>query len=100
MPNQKTVAKVLKDNCDFLKENYGVKRIGLFGSVVKGQLKKNSDIDILIEFSKPLGFKYIQLVEYLEALLGREVDILTPAGIKSIRVKRVADNIARSIVYV
>jgi len=47
-----------------------------------------------------LGFKFIELTEYLEQLLGRKVDVLTQTGLHGIRVNRVAQNIARSLVYV
>ena len=79
---------------------YGVKKIGLFGSYAKGTPAKGSDIDILVEFEKPIGLKFIEFAEYLEGLLGTKVDILTPAGIKSIRIDKVAGNITESIVYV
>ena len=52
------------------------------------------------EFERPIGFKFIELVEYLEHLLGRRVDVLTPAGLQGIRVSRVAQDITESIVYV
>lgn len=100
MPRKKTIAHILRDNFGFLKEHYGVKKIGLFGSAVKGRLKKNSDVDILIEFSRPVGFKYLQLAGHIENILGRKVDIITPAGIRSIRIKEVAADILRNIVYV
>jgi len=44
--------------------------------------------------------KFFELSEYIENLLDKKVDILTPAGIKSIRVKEVTENIKKSIVYV
>ena len=77
-----------------------MKRMGLFGSFAKGTSGEDSDVDILVEFEKPVGFEFIELAEYIEELLDRRVDILTPEGIKSIRLKEVASDIERSVVYV
>jgi len=89
-------------------EKYGVKRIGLFGSFVSGRQKPKSDIDLLVEFDRDcfgrdfhgLFDSYLQLTNYLEKLLGRKVDILTPAGVDSIRIKEIAEEIKRSTAYV
>ena len=79
---------------------YSVRRIGLFGSYAKGHQRAASDIDLLVEFDKPSFDNFMNLAEHLEKLLGRKVDVLTPQGVKGIRVKEVADSIKRSIVYV
>ena len=79
---------------------YGVKRIGVFGSAVTGHLDDTSDIDLVVEFERPIGFKFLDLAEDLERLLGRKVDILTPDGMNSIRVPSVAENIRENTVYV
>jgi predicted nucleotidyltransferase len=99
LTRQKIVA-VLKENFPQLKSNFGVKKIALFGSFLKQKETKTSDVDILIEFEKPIGFKFIDLTERIEDLLGRKIDILTPAGIDSIRIKKIARNIKRSLLYV
>jgi len=67
-------------------EPYGVKRIALFGSVVRGEATKRSDIDILVDFEeprrKPLGlFKWVELEEELSKRLGRKVDLVSNAGL-------------------
>lgn len=89
----------IQDQMPYLATEYGVARIGLFGSFATKTSDEKSDIDLLVEFHKPIGFRFMELVDYLEALLGREVDVLTPAGMQGIRVQRVADNINESIVY-
>jgi predicted nucleotidyltransferase len=76
-----------------------VKRIGLFGSFALKTAGDESDIDLLVEFQEPIGLRFMDLVDYLESLLGRKVDVLTPAGLQGIRVKRVAKNINKSVVY-
>jgi predicted nucleotidyltransferase len=74
--------------------------VGLFGSYAKGQPDETSDIDLVVEFQRPIGFQFLELVDYLEALLGSKVDVLTPAGIQNIRIDRVVQSITESIVYV
>lgn len=72
----------------------------MFGSFAKGDFAETSDVDLVIEFDQPIGLRFIELVEQLEQLLGRKVDVLTPAGINGIRVKRVARDIAENVIYV
>lgn len=57
-------------------------------------------MDIIVEFEKPIGLKFIELADYFENILGKKVSLLTPEGIKSIRVKNVAEDIEKSIIYV
>ena len=94
------VIKVLKKEQLFLKNEFGVKRIAIFGSFAKGTQSAKSDIDILIEFERPIGLKFIRLAEYLDKKLGRKTDILTTVGVESIRIKKIAEDIRRNTVYV
>lgn len=91
---------MLKENYPVLTDEYGVSRIGIFGSVAKGTMTEDSDLDIVVEFKRPIGFKFIRLVEYLESLFGKRVDVITKNGIENIRVKEVARNIERNLIYV
>ena len=100
MRTQMKPIEILKENYDSLRDLFGVKRIGLFGSFADGTAREDSDIDILVEFAKADFDNFMNLVFYLEKLFGRKVDILTPEGIRSIRIKRVAENIKRSVRYV
>jgi predicted nucleotidyltransferase len=64
-------------------QQFGVKPIALFGSVVQGEAQDESDIDILVEFERPVGlFAFLRLRHRLEDLLGRRVDLVTPAALK------------------
>jgi len=61
----------------------GVKSLKLFGSVVRGEARPESDIDILVEFSRPIGLlAFIRLKQRLAELLGRPVDLVTPDALK------------------
>ncbi len=93
------IIDVLRDHEDILRK-YTVKKIGLFGSFVRGEQREDSDIDFLVEFEEPTFDNFMDLVFYLEALFGRKVEILTPEGVKSIRIKEVAKNIEREVNYV
>jgi hypothetical protein len=60
-----------------------VKSLALFGSVVRGEARPDSDIDILVEFDKPVGLiSFIRLKHRLSELLGRNVDLVTKAALK------------------
>ena len=81
---------------------FGVKRIGVFGSYVRGEQRKESDIDILVEFEegKATLENFLDLKEYLEKLLGKKVDLLTREGVNSIRIEYIRKEIEENVVYV
>jgi predicted nucleotidyltransferase len=72
----KEIMSLLKKHKDILKK-YKVKRIGLFGSYVRGQQRKHSDIDFLVEFIEPTFDNFMDLVFGLEGLFRRKVEIIT-----------------------
>ena len=100
MKKEKTI-KILKENMSEIKK-FGVKRIGIFGSVARDEADGKSDIDFVVEFEKGKAvFKnFAGLVRFLENLFGREVDILTPGGIESIRIKSIKERIKKEVEYV
>lgn len=100
MLTKEEIITILKKELPYLRDIFGVKRIGMFGSFAKGIQREDSDVDLVVEFEKPIGLKFIELSEHIEKIIGKKTDILTPAGIKSIRVKKVAEDIERNIVYV
>lgn len=100
MLTKEGITKVLREKYPYLSDEFGVKRIGLFGSYARDTPTEASDIDLVVEFERPLGFKFVELSEYLEQLLGQKVDVLTPAGIQGIRNPHIAQNIEENIVYV
>jgi len=94
------IIKILREKLPYLNSEFGVRRIGLFGSYSVGNPNENSDVDIIAEFYKPIGFRFVEFSEYIEQLLDKKTDILTPAGINAIRNKQIADEIERTIAYV
>ena len=77
-----------------------MKKIGLFDSYANGTHTDDSDIDIIVEFETPLGFKFMEFADYLEEIFGKPVDVLTIGGLQGIRIPHVAQAIRESIVYV
>lgn len=94
------IIHLIKENYHILTSEFGVSRIGIFGSAARGTMHEDSDLDIVVEFSRPIGFKFIHFIEYLENLFGKKVDVITKDGIENIRVKEVARNIERNLIYV
>ncbi|MCA1756255.1 MAG: nucleotidyltransferase family protein [Bacteroidales bacterium] len=79
-----------------LKEEYSVKDIGLFGSFSEDTFTDKSDIDLLVEFQKPVGWKYFSLELYLEKIFGRKIDLVTRNGLK----EQIRDNILKQVKYI
>jgi predicted nucleotidyltransferase len=80
--DKKAVERKLKEHKPILEERYFVKRIGIFGSYARDEQKKESDVDIIVEFTSPVGFKFIELKLYLEEILDKKVDLVTPNALK------------------
>jgi predicted nucleotidyltransferase len=91
---------MLRQHFSYLSSEYGVTRLGLFGSYAKGIPHEQSDIDLVVEFETPPGLRFVELTDYLEQLFQTPVDVLTPAGIQGIRNAHVAKDIQESIAYV
>ncbi|HBT48599.1 MAG TPA: nucleotidyltransferase [Caldanaerobacter subterraneus] len=68
-----------------LKKKYGVKFMGIFGSFARNEQTEVSDIDILVEFEKPIGLKFFELADYLEEILDMKGDLLTFEAVKQKR---------------
>lgn len=96
----KTVKNILEDHREEIKERFGVKSIGLFGSCAREEEDEQSDVDVIVEFEEPNFDDFMDLIFYLEDLLDRDVDVLTPQGLKSIRISEVSKEISRSVIYV
>jgi predicted nucleotidyltransferase len=83
MKQKKEILTLLKKQLPYLKENFKVKSIGLFGSYAREEQTETSDIDMLVEFEAPVGFiKFIELENYLSDKLGAKVDLVTPDALK------------------
>ena len=77
------VIRILQEHRDELTDRYGVKSIALFGSVARDEARAGSDVDLLVEFGRPIGlFGLFTLQDYLEKLLCCSVDLGTRDSLK------------------
>ena len=66
-----------------LLDRYHVRSVAIFGSVARGEATEHSDIDLLVEFSKPVGLlHFVRLKRELEEILDRPVDLATRKSLK------------------
>ncbi len=90
---QKTmhIKEILKKNKTYIKTNYYVQEIGVFGSFIRSEQSKKSDIDILVEFEDGHKdfFNYMRLKYYLEDVFGKKVDLVMKKAIKPELKKRI-----------
>ncbi|RYC68751.1 MULTISPECIES: nucleotidyltransferase family protein [Spirosoma] len=76
------IKQVLKTHKERLFTTYPLTSIALFGSYADGTASEESDIDIMVEFSRPVGFEFIDLTIELENLLHKKIDIVTRKAVK------------------
>lgn len=77
-------------------EKYHVRSIGLFGSVVREDFTSSSDVDIIVDFSSPIGIQFVDLADFIESKIKKNVDLVSKNGIKP----KYYQAIEREIVYV
>ena len=96
MESVEEIVKKISKYKEFLRQKYGVKDIGIFGSYVRGEVKKGSDLDIIVEFERSLGLlKFINLENYLSDLLGVKVDLVMKSALKP----KIGKHILGEVVY-
>ena len=74
--NKQTIIESIKNKKQYLKNEFGVEEIALFGSFARGEEKIDSDIDFLVTFNKPSFSKLMGLYEYLQKTLNSKVDVI------------------------
>jgi len=77
-----TIENKLKQTKPYLVDKYHVNEIALFGSILRNDFSDKSDIDIIVDFSEPIGIEFIDLANELEIILKRKVDLVSKTGIK------------------
>ena len=99
--NQEAVLQRLRLALPYLRRRYGVVRLSIYGSFARGAAVETSDVDLLVEFSRPLGLEFVSLAQYLERKLRRKVDLVTfetfRRSLTSPRYRDIALNIQESM---
>lgn len=85
----------LNHKAEELKQNFSVRSIGLFGSLVRDEAGSESDVDILVDLAEPTSDHYMDLKFYLERLFGRQVDLVIADNVKP-RLKPLID---KEVIY-
>jgi len=79
-----------------MQQRFFVNSIGLFGSVVRDDFKVSSDVDIIVDFTRPVGIEFVDLANFIESKLNRKIDLVSRNGVK----KKYFKQIESQIVYV
>ncbi len=79
-----------------LNEKFHVIRIGYFGSFANGSQNEHSDLDLLVEFSEPIGWRFFTLEKFLEKLFGVPIDLVTRNALKD----RIKEPILNQVNYI
>ena len=93
---QQQLFKKLKELKPLLYEKYGIKRIGVFGSYAINAQDEKSDVDLIVELTKPLGWAYFSLPSFFEQQLHAKVDVTTREAIKP----RIKEQVLKQVIYI
>jgi hypothetical protein len=88
------ISRIIAENKEQLRSEFGVVEIGVFGSVIRGEQSETSDIDVLVQFDRPIGFvRFMRLQKRLADLLGMPVDLVTRKALKPHIGKRILQEV-------
>ena len=96
MLNKLEIEQRLKALMPILSAKYFVNKIGYFGSFARNEQNENSDIDILVDFARPIGWEFFDLQELLEKELQIKVDLVSIKALKA----QLKDGILKQVKYV
>ena len=99
-PTLEKVLLILQDLKPYLYEEWGITKLAVFGSFANETATELSDVDLVVEFERPVGWQFMELCDFLEDRLSRKVDVLTMTALAHIRNRTVAENIIKSLIYV
>jgi uncharacterized protein len=88
------LANLIRPYMDELKTKYSVASLAMFGSYVRGDQTPESDVDMLVEFSEPVGmFTFMELERVLSNIISRKVDLVSRKGIKPLIYEHIKDSL-------
>jgi len=93
---QQEIEQKLNELKPILSQKYHVKRIGYFGSFAVGNANEKSDIDILVDFDKPIGWDFFDLQDLLFEHLKRKIDLVSINALKN----QLKENILKQVIFV
>jgi len=93
MPSREEILAVLKTQYPHLAAKYGVNRLGIFGSLARRENQPGSDLDILVDFDRPIGLEFVELADFLEEVLQIKVDLVSRGAIRPERWKYIAEDL-------
>ena len=96
MINKNDILTRLRELKPTLYSDFAVKEIGLFGSFSDNTFNDESDIDIIVELERPIGWKFFSLELYLESVFNRKIDLVTKNALKD----QIKDSILKQVNYV
>jgi predicted nucleotidyltransferase len=96
MNSKKEIIKRLVELKPYLSEEYAVKQIGIFGSYLNNTFTDASDIDLLVDFEKPIGWKFLTLEIYLEKIFNKKIDLVTRNALK----EQIKDSILKQVEFI
>jgi len=85
----------LQKHKPILQQQFNVQDIGIFGSYSVAQASDHSDIDVLVNFSQPIGWKIVDLQNYLEDVFQKKIDLVTSSALKP----QLREKILNQVVY-
>ena len=94
MRDKNEIVALLGQHLPALRERYFLESVALFGSYARGEQCTDSDIDLLVKFSQPVGIEIVDLVMELEDILGQHVDVVTYDAVKNRLFHHIKDELA------
>ncbi|OGB90772.1 nucleotidyltransferase [candidate division WOR-1 bacterium RIFCSPHIGHO2_01_FULL_53_15] len=91
------IKKKLSQHKDEVERKFNVSELGVFGSYVRDEQNKKSDVDILVDFKEPIGlFKFMDLEEFLHKILGIKIDLVSKKALKP----RIGAHVLKEVVFI